>query len=184
MIRKLKTSLAYTKNIISTGAIAPFSKKVGHELCKNLSGEKDKIFVEFGLGHGNITKAILEAISKDAVLYSFEVNEKFCAFVREEIKDPRLVIINDGAQHIKKYIKEPIGGVVSTIPFSFFSKDKQQKIIQDSYDLLEDKTFYAQALYSKLLFNSFDSIFDKTTITSERNNIPKAYIYQCQKMLF
>lgn len=77
MIKKLKTSFAFTKNLFVTGAVTETSKKSSLEICKYLPKGNNKVIVEFGMGHGNITKEILKNISNNSKLYAFEVKKVF-----------------------------------------------------------------------------------------------------------
>ncbi|MEL6718411.1 MAG: rRNA adenine N-6-methyltransferase family protein, partial [Bacteroidota bacterium] len=122
--QKLKTSIAFTKNFFITGAFKETSRDVEIEICSYLPSEEKQIIVELGMGHGNITREILNRIAPSSVLYAFEINESFCEYVQESILDERLRIINDGAEHIKKYIEKPIDGIIVSIPFSFLPKEK------------------------------------------------------------
>lgn len=180
MKQKVKTSLAFTKNLFTTGAIRETTNLVEIEVCKHLPTDKTINVVEFGIGHGNITKKILEKISPESKLYAFEVNKQFCEHVRENIKDDRLIIINDGAQNIKDHIEFKIDFVIATIPFSFFSKEKAAAIIQGSYDLLKDGGYYSQALYTKFNFKKFQKVFSNAELI-QVNKLPPEYVYHCQK---
>lgn len=178
--QKIKTSIEFSKNLFITGAITETSKKVEVEICKNIPVDRDVVVVEFGMGHGNITRAILDRISPNSKLYAFEVNQEFCNYVRESIQDDRLEIINDGAENMKIHIDHEINSVVSSIPFSFFSKEKGINIIQDAYDSLSRESYYSQVLYTKHNFKKFNSIFDDCEI-KKFHGIPTEYIYHCQK---
>ncbi|MGE5943738.1 MAG: class I SAM-dependent methyltransferase [Flavobacteriales bacterium] len=180
MNQKLKTSLAFAKNLLVTGAISETSRYVEVNICKHISKEPNKIIVEFGTGHGNITKEILNTMSDSSTLYSFEVNEEFCEHVRETIEDKRLIIINDGAENLNKHVKTPINSVISSIPFTFFSKKKGLSIIQNAYNLLENNGYYNQVLYTKFNFKKFQKIFDHCTLITHKNLITE-YIYYCKK---
>lgn len=182
MKQKIKTSIEFAKNLFETGAITETSRKVEVEICKHIPKDRDVVIVEFGMGHGNITKAILDKISADSKLYAFEVNKEFCNHVRKNLLDDRLEIVNDGAENMKKHIDQNIDSVISSIPFSFFSKEKGSGIIQDAYDLLNDESYYSQVLYTKFNFKKFQLIFDHCNI-KKFNGIPTEYIYHCQKRL-
>ncbi len=181
MYQKFKTSIAYTKNLFVTGAISQTCRSVEIEICRYIPKEDHKIIVEFGMGHGNITREILNNMAPNSKLYAFEVNKSFCDQVRNTIADNRLIIINDGAENIKKHIQEDVHSVIASIPFSFFSKEKQVGIIQDVYDKLENGASYSQVLYSKIPFKKFQKIFDSCYIERIKENIPTAYIYHCKK---
>lgn len=180
MINKLKTSFAFTKNIFVTGAITETSKKSSVEICKYLPKENNKVIVEFGMGHGNITREILKNISPDSKLYAFEVKKSFCDHVKKNIKDDRLFIINDGAENIKFHVKEDVDSIVGSIPFSFFSKEKSLEIIQSAYDKLDEKAYYSQVLYTKFNFKKFQQIFEKCDIKTIKNT-PTEFVYHCKK---
>ena len=182
MIKKLKTSIAFTKNLFVTGAITETSRNTEIEICKFIPKGENKIIVEFGMGHGNITKEILNNISLTSKLYSFEVNKSFCKQVENEISDNRLIIINDGAENIKNYINESVDAVIGSIPFSFFSKEKGIGIIQDSYDKLVNNAYFSQVLYTKYNFKKFQQIFNECSIKSIKNT-PTEYVYHCKKTL-
>jgi phospholipid N-methyltransferase len=182
MNQKLKTSLAFAKNLLVTGAILETSRQVEIDICKHISKEDNKVIVEFGMGHGNITQEILNTIAPTSKLYAFEVKESFCNHVRKKIVDDRLIIINDSAQNLKKHIKEDVNTVISSIPFSFFSKEKGLAIIQDAYNLLENKGYYSQVLYTKFNFKKFQQIFEHCEMTSNKNLFTE-YVYHCKKMI-
>ena len=152
MNQKRKTGLQFLKNFMDTGAFKETSRNVELEICKRIPTDRDAVVVEYGVGHGNITREILETMSPNSKLYAFEVVEEFCDHVRETIKDDRLILINDGAENLKEHVKEPIDAVVSSIPFSFFSEEKGKMIIQSAYDLLNNQSSYSQVLLTK--FNS------------------------------
>lgn len=122
--QKIKTSIEFSKNLFVTGAITETSRKVEVEICRNIPTDRDVVIIEFGMGHGNITKAILNKISPNSKLYAFEVKQEFCKYVRHSIQDERLEIINDGAENIKNHINQKIDSVISSIPFSFFQKKR------------------------------------------------------------
>lgn len=181
MNQKLKTSIAYAKNLLTTGAISETSRAVELNICKYIPTGEGRTIVEFGMGHGNITREILNTISPTSKLYAFEVKKSFCKHVSESILDPRLIIVNDGAQNLKKHIKGNIDSVISSIPFSFFGKEKGLAIIQDAHDLLEYNSYYSQVLYTKFNFKKFQEIFEECYMTSNKNTI-KEYIYHCKKL--
>ena len=77
MIKKIKTSIAFAKNLFVTGAITETSRETEVEICKYIPKGENKIIVEFGMGHGNITKEILNNISSTSKV-SAHVRRAFC----------------------------------------------------------------------------------------------------------
>ncbi|MCB0578846.1 MAG: methyltransferase domain-containing protein [Phaeodactylibacter sp.] len=179
--KKLKTTFEFTKNLFTTGALTETSRGVEIEICSRLPEGEHKVIVEYGMGHGNITREILKHISPASKVYAFEVNEKFCRHVREEIQDDRLIIINDSAEHVKKRVEEEaVDGFIASIPFTFLSNEVGAKIIRDSYEMLAPGGYYSQVLYTRFNYKKFTRIFDECSIT-KIPNIPTEYIYHCRK---
>ncbi len=181
MNQKLRTALSFAKNVLTTGALSETSRKVEIEICKHLSIDKDLTIIEFGMGHGNITKEILANISQKSQVYAFEINPDFCEFVESNVKDPRLKVINDGAENVKNYITSNVDFVLASIPFSFFSKEKAFKILNDSHEILNIQGMYSQVLYTKHNFKKFQKVFEDCTI-KKLSYFPPEYIYHCQKL--
>jgi phospholipid N-methyltransferase len=180
MGKKLATSIQYIKNILTTGAVGQTSREVELEICAHLPKGDNKIIVEYGMGLGNITMEVLNTISPTSKLYAFEVNKDFCEKARKTINDQRLIIINSGAETLLDYIQEPVDGFISSIPFSFFSKEVSAQIIQSSYDLLREGSYFSQVLLTKFNFKKFTKVFDECEMI-RLGNIPVEFIYHCRK---
>jgi phospholipid N-methyltransferase len=178
---KIATNLAFAKNLFITGAFKETSRQVEIDICRHIPTGDNKIIVEFGIGHGNITREILRTMSKTSTLYAFEVNKNFCDYVNKSILDQRLYIINDGAQNIKKHLNVNIDAVISSIPFSFFSKEKGLGILKDTYSLMNDDSYLSQVLYTKYNFKKFQQIFEECSISSHKKTITE-YIFHCKKL--
>ena len=175
-----KTLINFTKNLKTTGAVYKTNKKVERDLCSKID-ESTKIVVEFGTGYGNVTLEILKKLPDDGKLYTFEVNEEFVETVKQNIQDPRLVVINDTAQNFDKYVKDKVDCFISTIPFTLIPKEICIEIIQKSYAALKADRYFCKAQYSKLHFKKFTAIFDYCSSSSVLDNIPPVYIYYCKK---
>jgi phospholipid N-methyltransferase len=180
MGKKLSASIHYIKNILTTGAVGQTSRDVELEICSHLPRDDNRIIVEYGMGLGNITQEILNTIAATSKLYAFEVNKDFCEKTRESIDDARLVIINAGAETMSEYIQGPVDGFISSIPFSFFSKEVSDQIIQSSYDALREGFYFSQVLLTKFNFKKFTKVFDECEM-KRLGNIPVEFIYHCRK---
>ena len=55
-------------------------------------------------GQGVFTNEILKLIDPKCKLLVFEVNKAFCQKLRQEIKDDRVIIINESAEKIVDYL--------------------------------------------------------------------------------
>jgi len=179
--QKLRTAILFAKNLFTTGALAETSRRVEIEICKFIDQKNDLVVVEFGMGHGNITKEILSNLSPNSKVFGFEINKDFCDFVQNNLFDSRLQVINDSAENVKKYISKDVDYIVASLPFSFFSKEKSYSILSDSYDVLKKNGIYSQVLYTVHNRKKFQNVFDECS-TIKLSSFPPEYIYHCRKL--
>lgn len=182
MIDYLKTVLAFAKNIRTTGAITETSKWVIRDLTEPVRPDQKQTIVEFGAGHGNITRGVLRKMHPESTLYAFEIHEEFCE-VLNEIGDPRLQVICDSAENVNRHVKaeEGVDCIISSIPFTFIPDDTLDKILATSYDLLKNDAYMMQVLYSARGIRHYKRHFSKYA-TKLALNFPPASIYTCQKV--
>ena len=147
MLNTLKTALSFTKNLFTVGAINETKPKTVIEICSKINPNKKSKIIEFGMGHGNMTKEILKVMSKDSELYSFEINSDFCKHVEKNIKDNRLRIINDSALHFQKYIIDEIDHFIISIPFTFLKDEVAIQLVKDCFNSLKERGSYSQVVY-------------------------------------
>ncbi len=174
------------KNLKTIGTVTPSSKY----LCAKMVGMSDlsgaKCIVELGAGDGVMTSHILEKMPADAMLFAFEINPKFCELMRA-INDPRLVVVEDSAEHLVKYIQEhgftQIDVVFSALPFVVLPDEVSQSIVQSCYDFLKPLGQYFQVHYSLLEKQLYKRIFGNVNVTFQLLNIPPAFILTCSKII-
>lgn len=144
----LKTAISFAKNLFTVGAINETKPETVEEMCSKINTEKKVIIVEFGMGHGNMTKEILKNISSDSELYSFEINADFCKHVEENIKDDRLRVINDSALNFQKYVLESVDNFIISIPFTFLKDKEAEDLVKSCFNQLNKEGVYSQVVYN------------------------------------
>ena len=175
-IKSIKSAYLYPWHIKSTGALFGTSKRVENEITRFVSSERDVTFVEFGMGLGNITKEILNRMSPNSKLLAFELNSKFCDHVREEIDDPRLLIINDSAENVKEYVSGGVFGVISSLPLTLMGDT--ESLFSSVIDLMSEESHFSQVLFRKNGFEKFQHYFHKYEHVSV-GIMPRYHIYHC-----
>ncbi len=143
----LKTAISFTKNLFTVGAIKETKPETVNEICSKINPTKKSIIVEFGMGHGNMTKEILNTISEDSELVSFEINSGFCQHVKENINDDRLRVINDSALNFQKYVLDKVDNFVISIPFTFLKDQEAIELVKSCFDQLTEEGTYSQVVY-------------------------------------
>lgn len=175
----IKTAISFTANLKTTGALFQTSVRAENEVSKNIFTDKKQIILEFGAGHGNITKAILRKMHKDSVLYSFEINSDFCK-VLSQIKDKRLVIVNDTAQNFDHHLSFQVDRIISSIPLTLIEKPIVLSILQKSQDRLKQGGCMSQIVYSTFHLNKFREYF-KSVNYKFILGFPIEFVYHSEK---
>jgi phospholipid N-methyltransferase len=99
--QELKTfSAEALANFQTTSAVAPSSRYLIRAMLAPLPLARARAVVEFGPGTGAITRALLDALPRQATLYSFEISPRFRDYLRQNLSDPRLVVIPAGAERV------------------------------------------------------------------------------------
>lgn len=172
------------KNIKTIGSIARSSKYLCQGMIKHVDFDNAKVIVELGAGDGVITEHILAAMKPDTKLLSFEVNELFCIKLRK-IDDPRLIVVEDTAENVEKYLKEigatEIDYVVSAIPFVSLPDELGYSIISKCKNLLKNGGLFIQVHYSLLAKKLYTNIFGNVNINFVAINIPPAFVLVSEK---
>ena len=175
----------FIKNPKEIGSITPSSKYLKRGMLGNINFKKAKYIAEYGAGTGAITNALLKLTRKDAIILCFETNKNFCLFLRKTIKDPRLVIINDSAEHINDYLKlhhiPRIDYVLSSLPFSQLSRRKKQRIMAATKDALDEEGKFILYRYTFTFSDYLRHYFRSISKRFVPLNIPPTFIYICQK---
>ncbi len=173
----IKTAIKMTTNIGTTGAISEFSRFVEKEITQYVHSDKMQIIVEFGGGHGNMTRAILERMHADSLLFTFEIHDEFIPILAE-IKDKRLAIIHASATEVLKYVApNSVDFLISTLPLNIIPKEIREDILQNGALSLKNKGFFSQALYIKrkeMMLQHFQTCTIVPTI-----NFPFAFVHHC-----
>ena len=160
MLRYLKTAVDFTKNISETGAFSETSGYVVSEITKYIDSNRKQIIVEFGAGHGNITRGILAKMNPNSSLFAFEINKDFCKIL-DNINDSRLKVVSSSAEDINNIIKgeSTVDCIISSIPFSFIPDIVLEEILKKSHSLLKDDHFMTQVLYSARHLRKYKKYF-------------------------
>ena len=174
----IKIVLNFTTNIRTTGALYETSRRAGQEVSKYVRDSHPQIIVEYGAGHGNITRAILAKMHRSSKLYVFEVNKSFCAELNQ-INDNRLVVVSDSAERIDQYVDEPVDCIISTIPFSLIPNQVLTVIVEKSRHKLKTTGIMSQILYSTYHLKIYKDFFKQVSYKMVLS-LPLEFVYHCQ----
>lgn len=88
------------KDIQTTASLVPSSRYLARAMLAPLPLEAARCVVEFGPGTGAMTRPLLELLPQNATLLCFEINPRFCAYMKGNFSDPRLQVICASAERL------------------------------------------------------------------------------------
>lgn len=181
----LKTTLAFSKKVATTGALFETSRHVVAAITQPVTPQTRQVIVEYGAGHGNITRGILAKMHPDSVLLAFELHREFCEVLQQNVQDSRLRVINDSAAELPRYLAQyqlsSVDVIVSAIPLTILPPDLCHQIMREGHRLLSPNGTFMQVFYSLRALGRFRQHFAHVGYQSVWRNMPPAWIYTCTK---
>lgn len=176
----------FLKKPKEVAAITPSSKYVINRILKNVNLNKAMCVVEYGSGTGEVTHALLEKMRSDAKLICFETNPRFYTFLKENLKDDRLIVVNDTAENLDQYLEKfkivQVDYVFSGLPFSLIKPKNKEKIIEKTRNSLKKGgKFIVYQQYSKLVEKYLNIYFKNVSMEFEVKNMPPTFVFVCEK---
>lgn len=165
------------------GALSPSSRFLGEKMLENVDFKEIKQIVELGPGTGVFTDLIIDRMSPDCELLVFELNDEFYKNLNYRIKDHRVKLIHDSAEHIQNYMtngQQP-DVILSSLPLMMFPDSLRQGILKNAYACLKEKGSYIQFQYSLQSKKNLEKIYGKVKVKFTLKNFPPAFIYTCIK---
>lgn len=155
-------------------------------MLSNIDFTKANVLVELGPGNGAITKKILSKLHKDALLVCFEINDVFYEQLKE-LKHPQLVVLKASAedviQELEKLGHQKSCHIISSLPLTIIPDDVSDRILHNSFSLLETNGTFIQYQYSLTYFKKLKKVFKESiSLSFEILNVPPAFIYRCKKV--
>jgi phospholipid N-methyltransferase len=173
----------FFKNKSEIGAVAPSSKFLGKKMYGGIDFSEVKCIVEFGPGTGVFTKEILKRMNSDACMIIFETNPNFFQKLTEDIKDDRVLILNESAEKIGEYLalenQEKADYIISSLPLTVFPKELKENILKGAAENLSKKGQYIQFQYSLNAHKLLKETFGSVKLAFSLINVPPAFVYKC-----
>ena len=117
----------------TTAAIAPSSNSLVQAMLEPLPLRTAKVVVELGPGTGVMTRALLDRMPQNAVLFAFEINPRFFRYLSGTSSDPRLHLINASAETLEEEFRrrgtKRVDAVVSSLGLSLMPDQQRHAIL-------------------------------------------------------
>ncbi|MEK7657759.1 MAG: methyltransferase domain-containing protein [Patescibacteria group bacterium] len=185
MISYIAFVKSFLMNPLRVGALVPSSPYLAEKMADLADFSGAKCVVEFGSGTGSVTKKILRRLPEDCVLLSFEIEKSFAERLKKSFNDKRLIVINDSAEQLAKYLKKygykRADCVISCLPLASLPNGTTKRILEAAKEFLKNGGYYIQIQYSLNDFNNLKKVFSNVRLGFEIRNFPPAFIYICEK---
>lgn len=190
MGHRLKFFLEFLKRPMVVGSAFPSSYFACRAKLSPIDFKNKIVMLELGPGTGCMTKEILRRMTGDSRLIVFEVVKNFVEILNNEMKDKRLIIIEDDAQKLDDYLKNlkinQVDYILSGIPDAFFPKETRNKLVLTAFKSLKPGGEFIQSHYCYShkafeMYNLYKKIFKSIKIRFVLFSIPPILVYVCKK---
>jgi phospholipid N-methyltransferase len=185
----------------TTANIVPSSRHLARAMLEPLQLEQASVVVELGPGTGAITRALLELMPSHSKLIAFELNPRFCRYLRRTLTNPRLAVLNASAEKVGWHLRQlgcrRVDAVVSSLGLSLMSDQQRKAILRELLPYFDENSIFTQYQYlgsglgdvvsrswergrssvPRLLRQHFGSVHTKTVWL----NLPPAVVFTCKK---
>lgn len=185
--RAARQTVLFAKNFLKhpqmLGSFVPSSPFLVNQLLGHFDWRRASVIVEFGPGIGNITRQILKRMRPDAALVAIELNPEFVQFLRSEVDDPRLRVVEGSALDIRETLNSlqlPMADyVISGIPFSTIPHQFRCDILRESRDMLQPDGAMLVYQFTRTVLPYLKRNFTRVQEDFALLNILPARIFHC-----
>lgn len=180
----------------STAAIAPSSRFLAEAMVKPLPLDRARTVVELGPGTGVMTEELLEQLPYDAKLLAFEINPRFVEYLQINLPDPRLEVVQCGAERADVELERrgigKVDAILSSLGLSLLPEPLVHEIFERLLPHLAPDGVFTQFQYvhrirmqdglpeyfdaAKLLERYFPVVRRRMIV----RNLPPAFVYDCR----
>jgi phospholipid N-methyltransferase len=166
----------------TVGSITPSSIFLSKEMMKKVDWDHSKTIVELGAGMGCFTSQIQKLKLPDCKVLVFELDPEMCNLLQEKYPD---FYFYSNAKNIFSAMKEQglteVDCIVSGLPFSNFSVELREHIIDQVFEALKPGGIFVTFQYSLHMKKYLTSVFGEVNISLVPLNVPPAFVYRCKK---
>ena len=181
----LKFLIEYFKSPRTVGAIVPSSEMLANKMINDIDFENAGCIVEYGPGTGVFTDKLVEKKKSDTILLLVECNKEFCKQLKERYNGyDNIILINDSAENIDKYLEEynikKVDYIISGLPFTSLPKKVSNKILRRTSNILNKDGLFITFQYTRFKKEFIAGHFEEMGLERVMRNVPPAYVLKCK----
>ena len=182
----------FAQQPLSTGAIAPSSKRLARQVAQLAHLDKAGTVVELGPGTGVFTEQITRLLSDKSLFFAIELNKNFVQATN--IRCPHVPVYHDQAASLPVYLQQNnrtyADRVICSLPWTIFDEHEQDHILTTISDSLNPGGVFISIIYwgarfrarGRYFINSLPYHFSSVHSTPiVWQNLPPTQIYCCIK---
>jgi len=163
------------------GAFLPSSRYLTRHLMSYVNWSATRVVVEYGPGVGTLTTEILRRLRPDGILIAIERNPDFVRYMRENIKDKRLIVHEGSAEEVRDVLAangaSEADCIISGIPYSVLPPHVRDNIMHNSREVLRSGGVFLVYQYTSAILPHMRQIFGDIRTETEFRNIVPARIF-------
>lgn len=175
----------FFKHPTMLGSIIPSSRFLVDRLLGPVDWSRARVVVEYGPGVGTVTRALLKRMPADGRLLAIELNADFADYLRREIRDPRLTVVQGSAADLGDELDRlgwPAADyAVSGIPFSTMPEDIRDSILRVTLEHLRPDGEFLVFQFSDRVRRHLERTFPEVKREFELLNFLPAHCYRCRR---
>src|ERR687898_2259568 len=173
----LRSMLANPREV---GAVWPTSRWAVRDLLEMGDLARARTVVEFGVGTGVYTEEVLKQLHPEGTFLAFEIDPDLASAVDARLKDPRLRVINDSAEHVDGYLEGAKADyIVSSVPFTSLPADVRRSLLEAARGALAPDGQMLVLQYSTTVLPDLERTFTRIRRRFSPLNIPPAFLFAC-----
>jgi phospholipid N-methyltransferase len=162
------------------GAVWPTSRWAVRDLLAMGDLPRARTVVEFGVGTGVYTEEVLKRLHPEGTFLAFEIEPDLASAVAARLKDPRLRVINDSAEHVDDYLEGAKADyIVSSVPFTSLPADVRQSLLEAARGALAPNGQMLVLQYSTTVLPDLERVFATIRRRFSPLNMPPAFLFAC-----
>jgi phospholipid N-methyltransferase len=173
----LRSFLAHPRQV---GAVLPTSGRAVGDMLDLADLGSARLVVELGAGTGSHTGQVLERLSDQARLVSFEIDPRLAEAVSARLQDPRLTVLSESAEHLDRHLDgDRPDVIVSALPFTSLPHGLGRTILQRAAAALDPGGTMLVLQYSPFIAGELRRLFGDVRRRVSLLNLPPAFLYAC-----
>lgn len=174
----------FMKHPLQIGSVIPSSRFLEQRIVRAANVASARVIIELGPGTGGVTRAMLQAMPRDATLLSIEINPTLHSIV-DAIDDQRFIAHLGSAseleQILERYGLDAPDAIVSGIPFSTMSHGIGSQIVAAVSAVLPANGRFVAYQVKRQVATLCDPVMGAGQTSLELLNIPPMRIFQWVK---